>query len=526
MQSDAEHQGRVKVREFLNSLSGWFLLRTVLIGFICGLVYFLTSVAAFQRDHVTRALELVDLIDAHFDTETRHLGDWLASELTEAGVEDAFRTKFVEDESGASASVRLRLPNVGPPDYSGAGMVLTVDAVSYFTMMKVNLLVLVDRGLGYVRVREEIAGSGSVEFAFGAHTLRSNIANHLAQVSGFAIVITGIVSTINFLLIEIYVSRPVGRIIKTITRFQQNPGRVDRTFVPSSSISDLRRAEEVVHSMQSRHGRLIQTGDNTNRIGHDLKNFLQTLSLRLQLMQNAIKPLRQNGSRADPKPGTGNTDEMAYNLLEKIQDSLERANDFVNRFLDFNNADQFTGQTETLLVRSLVKEVFEDADLLVKIGQRNITLRNSVDTEMTISADRVLLFSALLNLVRNAIAAINVSVDQDAAHSNLIEIWAEQSPGQTALFIRDDGPGISPSRRQKIFEFSPKIKPGKSGGFGIGLHDAYRRIADHGGELELVESRTAAELDENCTGTGTTFEIVLPFKRPVGEADDGLSRNG
>jgi signal transduction histidine kinase len=76
-----------------------------------------------------------------------------------------------------------------------------------------------------------------------------------------------------------------------------------------------------------------------------------------------------------------------------------------------------------------------------------------------------------------------------------------------ALLLADDGPGVSPEIRDRVFE--PFVTLGKKRGTGLGLAVARRFVEDHGGSLELVPPPPAR---------GARFRLVLPLARPAGAA--------
>jgi len=93
--------------------------------------------------------------------------------------------------------------------------------------------------------------------------------------------------------------------------------------------------------------------------------------------------------------------------------------------------------------------------------------------------------------VKNALDAL-------AGRGGRISIYArEVGGGQVSLRIRDNGPGVAPEIRDRIFE--PGVTT-KSGGWGVGLALS-RRIVEgvHQGRIELLEG-----------AEGTTFQIRLP----------------
>jgi signal transduction histidine kinase len=109
-----------------------------------------------------------------------------------------------------------------------------------------------------------------------------------------------------------------------------------------------------------------------------------------------------------------------------------------------------------------------------------------------VQGNEVLLAWALENVVKNALDAL-------AGRGGRISIDARPAdPGWIVLRIRDDGPGVDPEIRDRIFE--PGVTS-KSGGWGVGLALS-RRIVEgvHKGRIVL--------LDE--WGGGATFQVRLP----------------
>jgi signal transduction histidine kinase len=109
----------------------------------------------------------------------------------------------------------------------------------------------------------------------------------------------------------------------------------------------------------------------------------------------------------------------------------------------------------------------------------------------------VLLAWALENIVKNAIDAL-------AGRPGRILIGAASDGESVRIRISDNGPGIAPHVRDRIFE--PGVST-KSSGWGVGL-SLTRRIVEelHGGRITVHDRRRG----------GTTFDIQLPAegKRP------------
>lgn len=103
------------------------------------------------------------------------------------------------------------------------------------------------------------------------------------------------------------------------------------------------------------------------------------------------------------------------------------------------------------------------------------------------------------NAARHARAVVRVSV-------------REQGPW-VVLKVSDDGPGIDPEHRERIFERFARLQEGRSrdqGGTGLGLALARRIVEHHGGRIHV----------EDAEGGGATFVVSLPAAAWIG-TDDG-----
>jgi signal transduction histidine kinase len=70
---------------------------------------------------------------------------------------------------------------------------------------------------------------------------------------------------------------------------------------------------------------------------------------------------------------------------------------------------------------------------------------------------------------------------------------------ELVITIRDNGPGVSPELREKVFY---PFFTTKQGGSGLGLATAQKIVASHGGSLEI----------DSAPGEGATFRIRLPVE--------------
>jgi signal transduction histidine kinase len=115
-----------------------------------------------------------------------------------------------------------------------------------------------------------------------------------------------------------------------------------------------------------------------------------------------------------------------------------------------------------------------------------------------VSADPQLLRVAVSNLVNNALDAL--STRRPSSRAPRVELSVEAGAGVARLSVADNGDGVLPAIRPRLFE---PFQSGKTSGVGIGLALAKRVAKAHGGDLELLASTP-----------GAVFCISLPLERP------------
>jgi signal transduction histidine kinase len=176
-------------------------------------------------------------------------------------------------------------------------------------------------------------------------------------------------------------------------------------------------------------------------------------------------------------------------IAEVVRADVERLERVSRRF-------ELIGKPQTLESVD-VRDVVRDLESyfrprLPKLG-RGIRLRTRVGTSVPrVRANPVLLAWALENVVRNAVDALG-----GRGGDILIAAYADGADS-VHVHIADDGPGIAPQVRDRIFE--PGVST-KSGGWGVGLSLTRRIVQDlHGGRIIVRQRRRG----------GTVFDIALP----------------
>lgn len=214
------------------------------------------------------------------------------------------------------------------------------------------------------------------------------------------------------------------------------------------------------------------------RLAHEIRNPLSSLDVHVQLLEEDL---------------TAVAPEICHQLnprLGIIRGELHRLESIVSQFLRLAGPSSL--DLEPVGVGKVVNHVCEL--LRPEAAARKIEISASLEESLPeIQADSVRLTQALVNLVINAIQAIE--------HDGRIEVTAGISDAFLAIGVFDNGPGIPPEKLAAIFDpfFTTKAE-----GHGLGLWIAQQIATAHGGRV----------MPENRPQGGAAFTIMLPL-RPI-----------
>lgn len=162
-------------------------------------------------------------------------------------------------------------------------------------------------------------------------------------------------------------------------------------------------------------------------------------------------------------------------------------------------ADAHALDRAPLALAPLIEETL--AVLMPEVEQKRIVVTNTVRAELPpVFADGDRVTEILLNLLDNALRHT-----PDGGH---IEVAGEARGGMVWISVADDGPGVPPDQRERIFERFYRLDTSRSaqtGGTGLGLAIVKELIEAHGGSIH-VEDREAG---------GVRFRFSLPIAPPA-----------
>jgi signal transduction histidine kinase len=216
--------------------------------------------------------------------------------------------------------------------------------------------------------------------------------------------------------------------------------------------------------------RLAAISRLTGGVAHEIKNPLQAITVHLEVLKSKL---------ADQFDYVGPE-------IETIAREILRLDRVVKTFLDFTRpVDVKMCDLEmTALVRDVVALVGPSA------GRQNVRIELDAEPgEISIHGDRDLLQQAILNVIVNGVEAMK--------SGGGLRIQVRRDGDECCVNIADEGAGIPPEIREKIFNlyFSTKGK-----GSGIGLAMTFRVVQLHNGTIDFASQ----------PGKGTTFRLRFP----------------
>jgi len=252
------------------------------------------------------------------------------------------------------------------------------------------------------------------------------------------------------------------------------------------AINIMQRHRQELEQRLRRRSRLASLGQLVAGVAHEVRNPLASMRLNLQYTE---RQLQQQGMTTVP---------MA-SLLEQI-DRLEQ---LVRRLLYF---DQNQWQ-EDLVPASLEAIAEESVSLLrLKAEEQSVTLvyRVGASALPTVPLRRQEVGQVMVNLILNAIQAspegcqveVGVETQRNACGSSLTAL-SQAQPNYLVAWVEDQGPGLTPEERERVFDPFYSTKPD---GTGLGLAISYEIVTRHGGHITLKSQ-------PGCT----RFSVFLPI---------------
>jgi two-component system phosphate regulon sensor histidine kinase PhoR len=247
------------------------------------------------------------------------------------------------------------------------------------------------------------------------------------------------------------------------------------------------------------HGAVLTFHDVTERRRLDQvrRDFVANASHELRTPLTSIRGFVEAlEDGAKDEPGT------AERFLGKIRTHADRMASLVEDLLELSRLESSARAPEPDETRPADVAADVVASFAEQAARKPLSLRHEPRGAATVVTDRERLRRILENLVDNA-------VKYTPAGGHVVVTSLVGPDGSARVQVADDGPGIGPEHRERIFERFYRVDKARSrelGGTGLGLS-----IVRH-----LAESIDATVSLESEPGKGATFTVSLPARVDVG----------
>jgi PAS domain S-box-containing protein len=230
---------------------------------------------------------------------------------------------------------------------------------------------------------------------------------------------------------------------------------------------------KLIEQTAFQNDKLAMLGKIAAAIAHEIRNPLTAIRGFIQLLDPHMKEIGKQ------------------EYVRIILSEIDRANNIIFEFL--NSSKPTAPLKQIVSVDSLLREsiLLTESEANMKGCELHCEI---FDPDMTVAVDVKQIKQVLLNMIRNALDAIQEAGD---GRKGRIDISARREGLNVLITIRDNGKGMDRETMSRLFD---PFFTTKQDGTGLGLSVSYRIINNHGGSIAV----------DSTPGEGTEFSIYLP----------------
>lgn len=289
--------------------------------------------------------------------------------------------------------------------------------------------------------------------------------------------VNAITSVICYWFIRKKIESVEGIIEDVANRQQIAPEVVGEQNLLRQVVQNILKLESYIDEIEVTNHRVIDDQrDLMHAVAHELRSPIARISFALDLVEE------------------GDTSPENKKLLREMHSSLNELESLIKEILGYSRLshEKMKPKLEEVEVFSLVRGVTERLQLIY--SQEAFEIKSDFDA-LNLQCDPKLIERAVVNLLRNAgrFAKSKIKVSMAASNNTLF------------VSIEDDGIGIPPGKRERIFEAFTRLDPSRSrdsGGVGLGLAIVKKIVDLHYGTISVEDSELG----------GAKFVLTIPIK--------------
>jgi signal transduction histidine kinase len=453
-------------------LSGKLLVLTLLFVMIAEVLIYVPSVANFRLNWLNDRLSAAYTAALVFETAPNGMvTDTVARQILES-----IRARAVAVKMGQQR--RLLAASDVPPAISH--VVDMRDMPWHRAIIDAfETLICVDSDV--MRVVGPAPMGEFVEIVLDEAPLRKAMVEFSIRILLLSLLISAITAALVYLALHVLLVRPMRRMTANMVAFRADPENPARIIAASDRLDEIGTAERELAAMQLNIATMLQQKNHlaalglaVSKINHDLRNLLSSAQLFSERLAKISDPHVQR-------------------FAPKLMRSLERAIAFCQSTLSYGRVQEPPPDRRSIALEPLVEDVRETLGLDPGAPVRWIS---AVERGLVVDADPEQLFRIMLNLVRNALQALESRDARDPGRDQ-IRITGRREGAVAVIEVSDTGPGLSERARAHLFEaFQGSTR---TGSVGLGLAIVAELVRAHGGDIRLVEGTI-----------GATFRVSIP----------------
>ncbi len=313
----------------------------------------------------------------------------------------------------------------------------------------------------------------------------NNFLIRFAQVYSFMLLISVIIAY----FLSSYITKSIKEVSDRLkeTRLSEVNEKLDMGDTPQEISLLVDAYNNLVEDLDESATKLAQSEreqawrEMAKQVAHEIKNPLTPMRLTVQSFQRKFDPQHPDIVQK--------LDEYSKTLIQQI----DTMSSVASAFSSF--ASMPAQQNETLNVVKIVQ-------LALEIFNENYITYHADEPYIITRMDRTQLIRIITNLVKNATQAI-----AEDGNNPLVEVRVFREGDTAKISVKDNGKGISPEHRSRIFE--PKFTT-KTSGMGLGLGIIKNIVENYHGTITF----------ESQAGRGTEFLVTLPITTALGNEEE------